>query len=111
VTQKKERGIRRRERWEQRDEEFRLREQQGLSPPVTSEYLSSEEEEEEESDGGQAPLRGGNLRPPHREPRRRWRNKHLGRARERPSPSGLQKRRRATRRRLEVRRRQRRPWP
>jgi hypothetical protein len=29
---KKERRIRRRERWEQQDEEYRLREQQGLSP-------------------------------------------------------------------------------
>jgi hypothetical protein len=52
---KKERGIRLRERREQRDEEFRLHEQQGLSPPVMSEYSSEEEEEEEESDGGQAP--------------------------------------------------------
>jgi hypothetical protein len=33
------------------DEEFRLREQQGLSPLATSEYSSSGEEEEEESDG------------------------------------------------------------
>jgi hypothetical protein len=32
---RKERGIRRRERREQRGEEFRLLEQQGLSPPVT----------------------------------------------------------------------------
>jgi hypothetical protein len=63
AAQKKERGIRHRVRREQRDEEFRLREQQGLSPPVTSEYSLSEEEEEEESDGGQAPLRGGSPRP------------------------------------------------
>jgi hypothetical protein len=35
-------------------EEFRLREQQGLSSPGTSEYSSSDEEEEE-SDGGRAP--------------------------------------------------------
>jgi hypothetical protein len=53
AAQKKERGIRRRE---QRDEEFRLREQQGLSPPATPEYSSSEEEEEE-SDGGRPPER------------------------------------------------------
>jgi hypothetical protein len=52
---KKERGIRLRERREQRDEEFRLHEQQGLSPPVMSEYSSEEEEEEEESDGGHDP--------------------------------------------------------
>jgi hypothetical protein len=49
---------------------------------VTSEYSSSEEEEEEESEGGQAPLRGGSLHPPHREPQRRRRNKHLGRSTE-----------------------------
>jgi hypothetical protein len=48
---KKEKRIRRRERREQRSEEFRLHEQQGLSSPSTSEYLSSDEGEEE-SDGG-----------------------------------------------------------
>jgi hypothetical protein len=41
AARKKERGIRRRERREQIDEEFRLREQQGLSPPATPEYSSS----------------------------------------------------------------------
>jgi hypothetical protein len=51
----KERRIQRWEHREQRDEEFRLREQQGLSPPATSEYSSSGEGEEEESDRGQAP--------------------------------------------------------
>jgi hypothetical protein len=56
-VRKKERRIRRRERLEKRDEEFRLREQQGLFPPVTSEYSSSEEEEEEECDGGVLPER------------------------------------------------------
>jgi hypothetical protein len=55
VARKKERSIRRRERREQRSEEFRLREQQGLSSPGTSEYSSLDEEEEEESDGGRAP--------------------------------------------------------
>jgi hypothetical protein len=40
---------------EQQDEEYRLREQQGLSPPATPENSSEEEEEEEESDGGRAP--------------------------------------------------------
>jgi hypothetical protein len=54
ATRKKEKRIRWRERREQRSEEFRLREQQGLSLPVTSKYSSSEEEEEEESDGGRA---------------------------------------------------------
>jgi hypothetical protein len=47
AARKKERSIWRRERWEQRCEEFRLREQQGLSSPGTSEYSSSDEEEEE----------------------------------------------------------------
>jgi hypothetical protein len=63
AARKKERRIRRRERREQRDEEYWLREQQGLSPLVTSEYSLLGEGEEEESDGGQAPLRGGSLRP------------------------------------------------
>jgi hypothetical protein len=52
-VRKKEKKIRRREGWEQRSEEFRLRKQQGLSSPATSEYSSSDEEEEE-SDGGRA---------------------------------------------------------
>jgi hypothetical protein len=47
----KERRLRRRERREQYCEEYRLCEQQGLSPPGTLEGSSSEEEEEE-SDGG-----------------------------------------------------------
>jgi hypothetical protein len=55
AARKKERRIRWRERQEQRDEEFRLHELQGLSPPATSEYSSSGEGEEEESDGGQPP--------------------------------------------------------
>jgi hypothetical protein len=44
VARKKEWGIRCWERREQRDEEFQLREQQGLSPPTTSEYSFSDEE-------------------------------------------------------------------
>jgi hypothetical protein len=45
----KERKIRRRERLEQHNEEYRLREQQGLSPlPV---LVNSSSDEEEESDG------------------------------------------------------------
>jgi hypothetical protein len=55
AARKKERRTRQWERREQRVEEFRLREQQGLSPPATSEYLSSGEEEEEESDRGRPP--------------------------------------------------------
>jgi hypothetical protein len=35
----------------------------GTSPPATSEDSSLGDEEEEESDRGQAPLRGGSLRP------------------------------------------------
>jgi hypothetical protein len=60
---RKEWRIRWRERQEQRDEEFWLRDQQGLFPPATSDYSSSGEEEEEESDGGRAPLRGGSMHP------------------------------------------------
>jgi hypothetical protein len=46
------------------DEEYHLREQQGLSPPATSEYSSSGEGEEEESDGGQAPSERWEPAPP-----------------------------------------------
>jgi hypothetical protein len=60
----KERSIRRREHREQRSEEFRLREQQGLSSPGTSEYSLLDEEEEEESDGGRAPLERWESSPP-----------------------------------------------
>jgi hypothetical protein len=45
VVRRRERDARHRER---RSEEFRLREQQGLSSPGTEEYSSSDEEEEEE---------------------------------------------------------------
>jgi hypothetical protein len=55
AARKRERSIRRWERRERRSEEFRLREQQGLSSPGTEEYSSSGEEEEEERDGGRAP--------------------------------------------------------
>jgi hypothetical protein len=44
AARKRERSIRRRERRERKSEEFRLREQQGLSSPRTEEYLSSGEE-------------------------------------------------------------------
>jgi hypothetical protein len=115
---KKERRIRRRERREQRDIEFWLCEQQGLSPLATSEYSLSGEEKEEESDGGQALTERWEPAPPPQEPRRRRRSKHLGRARECPQPGGLRKRRRVPRRcrrvprrRLGARRWRRRPRP
>jgi hypothetical protein len=47
VARKRERATRHRERRERRREEYRLREQQGLSSPGTEEYSSSDEEEEE----------------------------------------------------------------
>jgi hypothetical protein len=53
-ARRKEKTIRRWEHREQESEEYRLREQQGLSPPVTPENSSSSEEEEE-SDEGRAP--------------------------------------------------------
>jgi hypothetical protein len=54
AARKKKKRIRQRGRQEQRSEGFRLREQLGLSSPVTLEYSASDEEEEE-SDGGRAP--------------------------------------------------------
>jgi hypothetical protein len=48
VARMRERNAWRRERRERRSEEFRLREQQGLSSPGTEEYSSSGEEEKEE---------------------------------------------------------------
>jgi hypothetical protein len=79
VDRRRERNARRRERREQRSEEFRLREQQGLSLPGTEEYSSSDEVEEEEDRGQVLPDRWEPaLR--HRS-RLRWReNHHLGRA-------------------------------
>jgi hypothetical protein len=50
AARKKERATRHRKRRERRSEEFRLREQQGLSSPGTEEYSSSDEEEEEEEE-------------------------------------------------------------
>jgi hypothetical protein len=52
AARKKERATRHRERREWRSEEYRLREQQGLSSPGTEEYSSSDEEEEEEEEVG-----------------------------------------------------------
>jgi hypothetical protein len=51
AVRKKERARRHRERRERRSEEYRLREQQGLSSPGTEEYSSSEGDEEEETGG------------------------------------------------------------
>jgi hypothetical protein len=45
APRKKERAKRHRQRRERRNEEYRLREQQGLSSPGTEEYSSSKEEE------------------------------------------------------------------
>jgi hypothetical protein len=50
VARRRERDARHRERRKRRSEEFRLREQQGLSSPGTEEYSSSDEEEEEEEE-------------------------------------------------------------
>jgi hypothetical protein len=74
VVRAKERRLRRRERLEQYDEKYRLREQQGLSPPLAPANSSSEEEEgeeEEESDGGVLLPRGGIPHPRHHGPRKR----------------------------------------
>jgi hypothetical protein len=87
----KEKKLRWRERLEQYDEEYRLREQQGLSPPLAPANSSSEEEEEEEeeeeSDGGGPPPRGGIPRPRCHGPRRRPWSWYPRWARKRP-PSG-----------------------
>jgi hypothetical protein len=55
VECRRERNARWQERRERRSEEFRLREQQGLSSPGIEEYSSSDEEEKEgrEEDRGQ----------------------------------------------------------
>jgi hypothetical protein len=67
VARKRERATRHREHREWRSEEYRLREQQGLSSLGTEEYSSSDEEEEEEEEvRGQAPLTGGSRHPRHR---------------------------------------------
>jgi hypothetical protein len=50
-----------------------------------------EREKRKKVTGGKPPLRGGSLRCPHQEPRRRQRNRHLGRARKCPQPGGLRK--------------------
>jgi hypothetical protein len=50
VARRRERDARHWERRKRRNEEFRLREQQGLSSPGTEEYSSSDEEEEEEEE-------------------------------------------------------------
>jgi hypothetical protein len=50
VARRRERATRHREHRERRSEEFRLREQQGLSSPGTEEYSSLDEEEEEKEE-------------------------------------------------------------
>jgi hypothetical protein len=67
VDRRRERNARRRERREQKSEEFRLREQQGLSSQGTEKYSSSDEEEKEEEEeyrGEFSPI-GGSLHPRH----------------------------------------------
>jgi hypothetical protein len=73
VARRKECETRHRERRERRSEEFRLREQQGLSSPGTEEYSSSDEEEEEEEEEVREQVlpTGGSMRPRHRS-RLRW---------------------------------------
>jgi hypothetical protein len=68
AAHRKERRIRWRECRDQESEEFRLREQQGLSPPVTPKNSSSEEEKEESDEG--CPPRGGIPHPRHQGPQR-----------------------------------------
>jgi hypothetical protein len=51
----KEKRLRRQERLEQYNEEYRLREQQGFSPPLA--LANSSSDEEEGSDGGAGHLR------------------------------------------------------
>jgi hypothetical protein len=56
VARRRERATWHRVRHERRNEEYRLRKQQGLSSPGTEEYSSSDEEEgEEEEVRGQPP--------------------------------------------------------
>jgi hypothetical protein len=93
VARKKERRIRRWEHWEQRDEEYRLHEQQGLSPPAASEYSLSSEEEGVM--GGGLPPRSGILRPPHRELQVPQRSRRPWWARKHPPLGGPWKERRA----------------
>jgi hypothetical protein len=96
VARKKKRATRHRECRERRNEEYRLREQQGLSSPGTEEYrlreqqglFSSDEEEEEEEEvgGGRVSPIGGSPHPRHRS-WLRWLEQHrLGRARRHPPP-------------------------
>jgi hypothetical protein len=77
VDRRRERNARRQERRERRSEEFRLREERGLSSPGTEEYSSSDEVEEEEGeeDRGRFSPTGGSLHPRHRS-RLRWQGNH-----------------------------------
>jgi hypothetical protein len=69
VARAREQKIRRRERLEQYNEEYRLREQQGLSPPLVPADSSSDEEGKVM--GGGPPLIGRIPRPCRHGPRRR----------------------------------------
>jgi hypothetical protein len=73
VDRRRERNVWRRERREQRSEEFRLREQQGLSSPGTEEYSSSDEKRRKrrKKTGGRFSPIGGSLPPGHQS--RLWR--------------------------------------
>jgi hypothetical protein len=120
LARRRERWLWRRERRERRDEEFRLREQQGLSPQVTSED-SLEEEEEKEDDRGRAFLERWEPTPPLPEAAEAARERAQGH----PPQGGPQLKRsgpqrhwcasqrhpRTRQRCLEARRRRRRPHP
>jgi hypothetical protein len=108
AARKKERKIQRRERRERQSEEYRLREQQGLSPLANPEYSSSSSEKEE-SDGGRAPSRVGCSHPHRQEPQRWQRSRRPWRALMHPPRGSLleewcarRKRRRVPRRHLGV---------
>jgi hypothetical protein len=91
VDRRRERNARRRERRECRSEEFRLREQQGLSSPGAEEYSSSDEEEEEEEEEDRGYVLPDRWEPaPRHRSRLRWQENHrLRRAQGRPPPGGL----------------------
>jgi hypothetical protein len=98
----KEKKLRRRERLEQYNEEYRLRELQGLSLPLAPAKSSSEEEE---SDGGGPPSIGGIPRPRRQGPRRRPWIWYPRRARKHPPPGHRWRHQQAPQRRQRVRRR------
>jgi hypothetical protein len=98
VARRKERETRHRERRERRSEEFRLREQQGLSLPGTEEYSSLDEEEEEEEEVREQVLPDRwELAPPSSEPAPVAGVASPGRAQRRPPPGSRRQRRRGPR--------------